>query len=113
MPQRWTCAALSGVVEAEEVSPVSLRHPFLEMAVTSIPCNQQSLRGSGVAVEGAGRKETSCESRMGGWEERGESSNSRQTPRLGKERSVLVTETAQLTVASLLVSTPCAIIFSG
>lgn len=41
-----------GVVQAKEVSPVSLRHPFLEVAVTSIPCNQQSCRGSGVEVQG-------------------------------------------------------------
>lgn len=37
MPQRRACMVLSGVVQAKEVSPVSLRHPVLEIAVTSIP----------------------------------------------------------------------------
>lgn len=101
---------LSGVVQAKEVSPVSLRHPVLEIAVTSIPCNQQSCRGQ----EWKWREQGAVSQ---GWEYRkkgaSESSNSRQMPRLGKERSVLVTETAQLTVAFLLVSTPCATIFSG
>ena len=60
VPQRWTRVTLSGVAEAQEASPVTSQHPFLETAVTHIPCNQQSRRRSGVERERTGRKERSC-----------------------------------------------------
>lgn len=113
VPQRWTRVTLSGVAEAQEASPVTSQHPFLETAVTHIPCNQQSRRRSGVEMERAERKERSCESRKGGWEVKGQVQHSRQIPRLGKERSVPSLKQPQHTVAFLLVSTLCAMIFPG
>lgn len=54
-----------GVVQAKEVSPVSLRHPFLEVAVTAFPAISNPGRGSGAEVQG-GRPAVSQ-----GWEDVG------------------------------------------